>query len=1717
MFRRHAFTRNLSSEACDAVSLHSYHIVGEAERSDTEHAEQQSDGDGVAVCEAATSVPDEYLTLSCQLFSTGSYAVTSEGPLPPGFEKGNYALAHHDRYQGADASSYNWRPWFSGRKSIWLLPCMLWLAVLAHLALSHTSSPALRMYGPCATACLLSYATNLVVTRQLRAISYHAEALNKFQHTVTNRRFLITHRIAVLGLIAPLLSIPILVTSQLSFYVDGNFPTETLPSWADAITHMAPSLPSLPQEVNKGFRSLEVRESIDDWSIESAKVRKGLPDLVNVTAGPWSAHLRDYTKRGGEAVLLPILPARPVPLGAFNASWTTETEVLALHMQCEIVDTEVMMVAADSENARNLYLELEDSDSCFAQVKLVGKALDETAFNALQSHYTDHITRVVPRLEEKFKDESLFGMLARVQQYATRIAHLNETLADTQNVLAYEPVFAPSYPRTSRHLESCRGHYFFASLRDQIYAVNATSISPSDIQAASCTFNYTVADVQIRLASPQRSLFRSGDVTGVDKDDARITSKDAFKWVDQYCGWTHCYPEQWRLLDNTSINLIDDMLHRTISEIPIFDPQWPVAFAGTMYLDAIDPLATNRHLVSLLYSTRLLTSDLVQRLSTAAGLALDERRAEAFGPPSQKPTLKPAELHYAKYRPVPVQFRLWFQCLLYIVCGLLTIMDYFVLSYRIPDQSGLPWDISSIAAKCFLLVKSDVAQLLQTSEELPFLPGLRIGNWAKDRGHGEYEWRLDSEVNCLGEASGTTRKPITFNNPATLRPRYAWNSLPGVAQPTMTVVILIVMIITIVFDTVVSPKIASGQQKSDILPILFSHKSSPIWSGTTLTFAKVLCFWFVPLLAIQVVVFWWWPSISQFYQKRRPWASLSQVPTVEASRALILTYENHFMPIITAYRNRHWLVSYGLLGVYMWIAIPFIQSSLYRPQWQTFDRPPITLEQSRHGTTLATTVLDTVRRDAVFDRALRATIIGLGNSDKMPMWASFNESLHPINLHNEPNTASTKYAKLDETGYWKVPVIMYRAELICRDSSAHPQRENCEFWNGIGTSSSLRHDPSYFGRPPPEVCGQWKLLPPSDTEAPQWSISLRIRAFEDKIHSLDRDVAVICTPRIHRGHGIAHLISPQSYSIVNASVFRYEPLSEVPASHELATKVSNMLNTSMHRANWTNGIGVLVRANASDETSRIHTECFSGDILSFMLYRYEILRRWPEVNVTLLASSASRVFATVFATAMQVAEYEKLETPETVLITPSQNSERFVASSQQARILRALLVLLTTSILVMAWVPKKYRFPLDPDTLVGSLYLLAPSPLLERFKDITHPEKKTFSEIEELLENMDLKARFGTVTDPETGYTRWTIVESDHHVDEERYRDDQEAGHPSPVRETDEVDGSEDDSSSSTSESTSSVRNRCRRERQLKPYRDEEATSEDALSSDDEPGDGTSRQTMRRKRTHSGDETDDTDSVKRVSDRAPEHGARSDEPEMGQCTTQTEDNPAAKSQTSKTSDEKDRTTSSTSQTIQSNPAWNKYLRYQMSDLPSVGHLKDPQAGVDGDVNPQKYALADFPSVQSLREPKPPGELSRDPGSMPLRAKMSTPVDRPSQAENLTHPTEQDERFQGPALEESHSDESGVEALPSRFLEGDASDDKIVNKSGTTSHLEGENLFHGSEADDLGHDRQDADGLMPYSPVVTKVCDEEGAGSLGVDVGLEDGTNSGPNDLGLHVK
>ena len=107
----------------------------------------------------------------------------------------------------------------------------------------------------------------------------------------------------------------------------------------------------------------------------------------------------------------------------------------------------------------------------------------------------------------------------------------------------------------------------------------------------------------------------------------------------------------------------------------------------------------------------------------------------------------------------------------------------------------------------------------------------------------------------------------------------------------------------------------------------------------------------------------------------------------------------------------------------------------------------------------------------------------------------------------------------------------------------------------------------------------------------------------------------------------------------------------------------------------------------------------------------------------------------------------------------------------QATLLITFVMLLLVSLLFVGFVPKKYRFPFNPDSLLGSLYLLAPSALVKKLGDIEHPEKKSLQEINDIVEKMDLDVSIGMVTVMETGESRWAVVVNDEDREQEVYRD----------------------------------------------------------------------------------------------------------------------------------------------------------------------------------------------------------------------------------------------------------------------------------------------------------------------------------------------------------
>ena len=762
---QHTSIRHSSTDG-DTVSLHSL-TKDNVEAPESEGAGSSSNYaspdstlkiEYIANADADGHIPDGYTDLACELFSTGSYAVLSKGPLPPGFDCGNWAKAHHALYQGLEANSHSWRPLLSGRVARWALPVLLWVAIFCHLLVSWAPIASIRLYGPCAIASMYGYTANLIVTRQLRALSYDPSSINRFRNTRNNRDSLIAYRVVALGLIVPLLSIPVMPSTQLKTFKEPKFILETLPSWAEAIAQMSPSLPSLPQELSPNMFRNWGRDSTDDWDIEPGKVRRGLPPLVNFTgAFSGSTNGVDLSERGGEVVLMPVVPAQPIPLESTDTSWTVATEAIVLQLQCQLISPQNITIELEPNTGRSVTIEAYDSHSCSARVDLEGTVLDSSVRAALKSHCL-HMKKGVSDLERDWKDNEF--QLIHLRKYAKLLAGLSETLSLPGEILSYRPKWTTSYSTVPSHkMDRCKNRYFITSLFNPIYSTNVSTIDISQVLVSSCAFNYTTADALVRFRPPTRSKFRaqaSGSVGGQQID---IGNKEVLDWVDGTTPWFRNVrqPKNLGILDPVLVDRIDKILGESISGLPLFDKRWPIVFAWHMYYSLVMPrLDTDSRwmqrppLHAALYGTRLLASDFVQRMSSAAGLALDELRSYTSSPNSQSPAWKLGELQYSTYQPITVQSRLWFRLILYISSGILTLISVYVIINSITSPSGLPWDVSSIATKCFMFVNSRVVQITRLSSgNLPFLPGLRIGNWAGDEGHSNYSWRLDSEVNDL--------------------------------------------------------------------------------------------------------------------------------------------------------------------------------------------------------------------------------------------------------------------------------------------------------------------------------------------------------------------------------------------------------------------------------------------------------------------------------------------------------------------------------------------------------------------------------------------------------------------------------------------------------------------------------------------------------------------------------------------------------------------------------------------------------------------------------------------------------------------------------------------------------------------------------------------------------------------------------------------------------
>ena len=636
----------------------------------------------------------------------------------------------------------------------------LWMVIYCHRALTlqfdaDPSNSNVR-WLPAVLATLFMATTAYVVHGELHWLDQRPV---KQQHYGELKTGLISTLMFVVYFIAPLLSLPIFHSFGRSMNIEKISDYATLSSWIDIIPNFSGSLPALVDRYEiDNARGDWIKSSVDHWVVDNSKLKAKFPDAITFTLPRSGRGTSEKVWNGVEdgdkvGVYMPVLPiSQPIfDKMQLEHDWQVKTQVLAFGLDCEYIHPERLSVINASEPG-SISVKASDTLGCSSVVTLAGMVFDE-GMNESAQRLLDHV-------EKQQNEENRGG--ASFKAVTNFIEGYRRLLVSGSQVIAYKPTWSTATGEASAALNDiCRSKLFVVALSRSFMREDFKPQAPH-IQAASCTAKYNLADVILKLRRIGKGLFypRSGmpyEHTSVSFDEVQVIREDLYS--------------KRPMMDEDVHKELNDAFMRDVSSGQIQGTQWPLAHFREEFGDKF--WLRPKPVGSLLMACKFITRSFVSKLSTAAGLTLQEGLPPGLPPnfqsgnKSEVHILTPnSETSYDSFQGYKIRrevFQLqWiFTSTLYLASIFFSVLLFllgFINRRFYRNEHCSPWDLTSIAARAALLRNSRVKYLLRLqkmgSRKLKSPVSLRVGYWSVHEEQGKNGWRVDSATgDFLGEFS----------------------------------------------------------------------------------------------------------------------------------------------------------------------------------------------------------------------------------------------------------------------------------------------------------------------------------------------------------------------------------------------------------------------------------------------------------------------------------------------------------------------------------------------------------------------------------------------------------------------------------------------------------------------------------------------------------------------------------------------------------------------------------------------------------------------------------------------------------------------------------------------------------------------------------------------------------------------------------------------------
>ena len=772
--------------------------------------------------------------------------------------------------------------------------------------------------------------------------------------------------------------------------------------------------------------------------------------------------------------------------------------------------------------------------------------------------------------------------------------------------------------------------------------------------------------------------------------------------------------------------------------------------------------------------------------------------------------------------------------------------------------------------------------------------------------------------------------------------RHSKTSLPAVVNPYVDMTKSIVILIVVTIAIPLARHLEFGKAANSYLPevLILDEIVEPGWRGT-------LIFFLLPqFLSFALIA--WWDDLDHFYRERRPWAGLSAPSPAHLN--ITLDYLNCRSRIWKALMMRDYPVF--LLGVGSMLSFlhPLFSASLFHLEksihpigttkgerhyvWDTTDAELVTTSM-HHGIPISAVTallrppqtIDGIKQsEAVLPFELNPSV---EQSTLTPgsFWQAQTNSLR-TKLECKPLSKSRIVWGDLEGGTVKQPQvidIVLPDGLIFDDESANFTIKACGGLFDMDEdliAMDLKQQDFFCSRwilrsirasSEPDLHPGWiipMVLGDLHSRHPQWGPLLRpgCTAF-----------VLLCVPDAYLGSGTVQIARsvdarhPQGF----ITQHKYDRAQEEELPNRISWTFSHMLNNSIHNAST--GI-----SSFAVPRPPIDSMNFVGDLMGYLMYRTLVSH---QSSIWELEKPISDVYSTIFAHVVGESDWLRKNVSSIIEVTEAQWREVFRMRLWVLCLKIILLFFFASTAVPLVWIGKKYSFPIAPESIENSLFLLYQSTIVDSLKSIPHPEKLTIKAFHRQVEMLEHKYMFGRYRENDKHYEQFGVDRAEEFEVDQIIAEDE-----NPAREE--------------------------QGRQAKRYRDDPAESES--SSSDESSENDDRTSKRRRNS------------RRLRDSRHREYYDVDDDDDNNSNNNSQQNQLTKREGGrKWSDGQAETFRSNYQrpelaTTRGHRSRDQQNLISLENFPNTKHLPEPRHKKNNSGTPPRvYTLADFPDLSGL--------------------------------------------------------------------------------------------------------------------------------------------------------